>query len=304
LAQLSETSLAKRSSEPADTSAEFSAGAAAANDEARTRQGRCSKDHPEGISAPEQTRKLRGRWRPESAGGAVVEIMQNDLRLLATRGAARRARAELLRLLESIFDAPNQGKVASFEELRGRHVKALASLGKFFRMTGARKDIADQFYALSVMLHDLDRGIVHPMLLAKKPRGRLDDRSDVWAIRVIAACGVECLICGGLSRREAGRRAAKEFPALKSLLRTGTTLKTALVRWRDAVIRGPLNDIVARGAAREFRHFLGTWGDQLTREQFGTLGKAYLKSASGYTPALLIRISTWPFPSSTALLAT
>jgi hypothetical protein len=138
LAQLSETSLAKRSSEPADTSAEFSAGAAAANDEARTRQGRCSKDHPEGISAPEQTRKLRGRWRPESAGGAVVEIMQNDLRLLATRGAARRARAELLRLLESIFDAPNQGKVASFEELRGRHVKALASLGKFFRMTGAR----------------------------------------------------------------------------------------------------------------------------------------------------------------------
>ncbi len=81
-------------------------------------------------------------------------------------------------------------------------------------MTGARKDIADQFYALSVMLRDLDRGIVHPMLLAKKPRGRLDDRSDVWAVRVIAACGVECLIRSGLSRREAGRRAAKEFPAV------------------------------------------------------------------------------------------
>jgi hypothetical protein len=214
--------------------------------------------------------------------------MRNDSQLLAARGAARRARAELLRLLESIFDAPNQGRVASFEELRGRHVTALALLGKFLRMTGARKDIADQFYALSVMLRDLDRGIVHPMLLAKKPRGRLDDRSDVWAVRVIAACGVECLIRSGLSRREAGRRAAKEFPALKSLLRTRTTLKTALVGWRDAIIRGPMKDLVARAAAREFRHFVSRWGDQLTREQFGTLGKAYLKSASDRAAALLL----------------
>lgn len=45
-------------------------------------------------------------------------------------------------------------------------------------------------------------------------------------------------------------------------------------------MRGPLNDVVARGAAREFRDFLKRVGHQLSREQFTALGEEYLKSAS------------------------
>jgi hypothetical protein len=183
-------------------------------------------------------------------------------------------------MLDWAFNSPSKEILAPFEELRGRHILALAIVGKFLRKTGARKDIADQFRNLSAALHDLQRGIVHPMLDPKKPTGRLADRSDIWRVRVVAACGVECLMRGGLSRHEAGQRAAKGFPALKNLLRTGTTLKTALVGWRDAVIRGLLNDVVAGSAAREFRDFLKRLGPQLTREQFTAMGKAYLKSAS------------------------
>jgi hypothetical protein len=131
---------------------------------------------------------------------------------------------------------------------------------------------------LSAALNDLQRGIVHPMLMPKKPTGRLADRSDIWRVRVKAGCGVGCLMRGGLSRNQAAQRAAKQFPALKNLLRTGTTLKTALLRWRDAVMRGPLNDVVARGAAREFRDFLKRIGHQ-SREEFTALGEKYLKSA-------------------------
>jgi hypothetical protein len=45
-------------------------------------------------------------------------------------------------------------------------------------------------------------------------------------------------------------------------------------------MHGPLNDVVARGAAREFRDFLKRDGHQLSREKFTALGEKYLKSAS------------------------
>jgi hypothetical protein len=182
-------------------------------------------------------------------------------------------------MLDSAFNSPSSEALAPFEELRGRHVLALAIVGKFLRTTGAPKDIADQFYTLSAALNDLQRGIVHPMLMPRKLTGRLADRSDIWRVRVAAGCGVECLMRGGLSRHQAARRAAKQFPALKNLLRTGTTLKTALLRWRDAIILGPLNDVVARAAAQEFRDFLKRVGNQ-TRAQFTAMGERYLKSAS------------------------
>jgi hypothetical protein len=213
--------------------------------------------------------------------------MRDDSKCLVARGAARRSREALFRLLENVFEPSAEGRALSFEELRARHVKALGILGKYFRMTGNRKNISNQFYALSVMLYDLHRGIVHPALMPKKPRGRADDRSDVWTARIIAACGVECLIRSGLSRRAAGAKAAKEFPKLKTLLRTNTTLKTALVSWRDALVNGPLNDIVARAAAEEFRCFVSRWGNQMTPEQFGVQAKAYLKSASVRAAALV-----------------
>jgi hypothetical protein len=190
-------------------------------------------------------------------------------------------------LLDLAFNSASTEALAPFEELRGRHILALAIVGKFLRTTGARKDIADQFYALSAALHDLQRGIVHPMLAPKKPTGRLGDRSDIWRLRVNAGCGVECLMRGGLSRDEAAKRAAKGFPALKNLLRTGTTLKTALLRWRDAVMRGPLNEVVARAAAQEFRDFLERVGHRLTKEQFTASGEAYLKSACDRAATLI-----------------
>jgi hypothetical protein len=208
----------------------------------------------------------------------------------SSAGAAAQARAELFRMLDLAFNSPSKEMLAPFEELRGRHVLALAIVGKFLRKTGAHKSIADQFYSLSAALHDLQRGIGHPMLTPRKPTGRLADRSDIWRIRVDAACGVECLMRGGLSRHEAGQQAAKRFPALQNVLRTGTTLKTALVGWRDAIMRGSLNDVVARGAAQEFRDFLKRSGHQRTREQFTAVGKAYLKSASDRAATRLFAI--------------
>ena len=81
-------------------------------------------------------------------------------------------------MLDGAFNSPSKETLAPFEELRGRQVLALALVGKFLRTTGAHKDIADQFYTLSTALHDLQRGIVHPVLMAKKPTGRLADRSE------------------------------------------------------------------------------------------------------------------------------
>src|SRR6516164_6836132 len=95
---------------------------------------------------------------------------------LASSSAA--ARAELFRLLDWAFNSASIEALAPFEELRGRHILALAIVGKFLRTTGAPKNIADQFYTLSAALNDLQRGIVHPMLMPKKPSGRLADRSS------------------------------------------------------------------------------------------------------------------------------
>jgi hypothetical protein len=233
------------------------------------------------VTAPIMKRLVRrSRAKPRPKPSKRGRRASQSRKRARPPSSSTAARAELFRLLDSAFNSASTEALAPFEELRGRHILALAIVGKFLRTTGAPKDIADQFYTLSAALNDLQRGIVHPMLMPKKPTGRRADRSDIWRVRVTAGCGVECLMRGSLSRHEAAKRAAKQFPALKNVLRTGTTLKTALLRWRDAVMRGPLKDVVARGAAHEFRDFLKRVGHQLTREQFTASGEAYLKSAS------------------------
>src|SRR5262245_28416856 len=49
------------------------------------------------------------------------------------------ARAELFRLLDWAFNSASTEALAPFEESRGRHILALAIVGKFLRTTGARK---------------------------------------------------------------------------------------------------------------------------------------------------------------------
>lgn len=173
-------------------------------------------------------------------------------------------------------------------ESRRCHVAALTRLGTFFNDVGDG-DLAVQFGDLASALFGLEDGTAHPLLTPKRKGGRHRDRSDIWRLRMRAVHGVECLMLGGLSPKDATQQAAKEFKSLEKLLRPVSegpenvnkkiSLSSSLLSWRTAAVNNKLTDPLAIGSEREFRDIIKNLGP-LSSEDAITLGKAYLKSAS------------------------
>jgi hypothetical protein len=205
--------------------------------------------------------------------------------------------ARLVEEVQNVFRLPSKEVLDPIVELRTRHVIALILFAKFFKTTGAGRDVAKQLADLASALSGLTDGIVEPLLRANQSSGRPGDRSDIWRLRVLAANGVECLIRSRrYSRAEAARQAAKKFPELKKLLRPRTTLKSSLLSWRDAVANGRLNDPIAKGMAKEFREWIDGFGTQWSPEQRSEElvagGWRLLQSASDQAAKLLFAART------------
>jgi hypothetical protein len=202
--------------------------------------------------------------------------------------------ASLVVELQKSFRTPSSDDADPIAELQDRRVCALMRVAKFLKTIRAGNDVAKEFADLAAALNQLPSGIIHPTLMSGRLSGRRVDRSDVWRLRVLTACGLECLMRSGVRTRSlAARYAAKKFPDLRNLLRPGTTLESSLLSWHNAVLKGKITEPVASGSAREFCKFIEENAAQFTPKRLKVAGDRYLRSAVRQASELLfVRIKT------------
>ena len=120
-------------------------------------------------------------------------------------------------------------------ELRGRYAAALSHVENFLGQTGAAQKVSRKFGGLAIILLDLARGVIHPILRTPHPVStRPEDREDIWVLRALAAVGVDCL-SRAMAQSKAATEAARKYPKLSRLLRPGTQLDSCLLNWRSSL---------------------------------------------------------------------
>jgi len=104
-----------------------------------------------------------------------------------------------------------------------------------------------QLYELALALEDLDRGIVDPLLKPSPVRGKKPaNASSVWERRGRIALGVEALISTGINRKQAAKKAARDFPAIRKLagiepVKPRST-ETMILSWYDHFKQGKVRN--------------------------------------------------------------
>jgi hypothetical protein len=100
-----------------------------------------------------------------------------------------------------------------------RRQNMLASLAIFCDRWKLGNDVAEIFGGIATAFHDVQKGR-NPQIFSRKKipgGGRLPDTTEIWMVRAIAVCGLECLISGNLVDDMAAQRAGVKFPELKCL---------------------------------------------------------------------------------------
>jgi hypothetical protein len=77
--------------------------------------------------------------------------------------------------------------------------------------------VADEFAELGSTFQDLNKGVQRPLVTPFDPGCRRGDSSDVWRARAKVAIGIAALIRTGMSRDEAARFVAKNYPEIEKL---------------------------------------------------------------------------------------
>jgi hypothetical protein len=136
------------------------------------------------------------------------------------------------------------------EKLRLQYAIGLSHICQFLACAGASLDTLNHFGRLGTALADLNSAAMHPILSPPRFSGRVPDQTHMWSMRARAAVGLEFLIRSGLKRRDAAKRAAREAPELRRLLRAGKRpkdierptrpgrdddLASSILKWRDAL---------------------------------------------------------------------
>jgi hypothetical protein len=156
-----------------------------------------------------------------------------------------RANGEFEKRLLFIMNGEDDPGLSAIDNKRRRYARILWALRDFVKIDHDElSELRTYIGSLASALEDLIEGVTDPLFVTK---GSKRDSRRIWAARLQAALGVECLILSGLSRQTAASDAARDYNALASLTRgTDRDLKVSLLSWYDRFIEGrvPVPELV------------------------------------------------------------
>ena len=212
-------------------------------------------------------------------------------RILDLIEAMKKLQSDVAEALSTI-----ENRKLSAGALRRAHILAIGHMSEFFSRTSASATLVPMLDGLGMMLHDLDRGFVHPMLQGKKLVGRSPDAMNVWLSRAYAAAGIQCLILSGMRKNEAVNFAIKKYRFLSRLLRPGANARSSVSSWHDNFMKrkvGKVNKLaLAWFDSHRASDFLDVSTTQIHPERFRDRALHFLAGASAGAEALVRPHST------------
>ena len=150
-------------------------------------------------------------------------------------------------------------KVDGVKQERLRYIFILTKLSKFVQDVGAPLEPSIYIRDLALALHDLETGVVNPILTREKV-GNRGSSSKIWRSRAAIAVGLEALIRAGMSRQVAAATALKDLPRIKRLMtKKSKTPTKAILSWYDDLCRDERR--IKNGQQRRIKN--GEWTDSL-----------------------------------------
>jgi hypothetical protein len=155
--------------------------------------------------------------------------------------ASKRLAEETAELVEYLLSIMNDdpGLSSAIDNKRRRYARILWAMGHYFGKIDHDKlsELRTYIKTLGVMLDDLIEGVTDALFVTKGSKRSKRDSMSIWAARLRAALGLECLILSGLSRDKASSHAARHYKALARLMRgTNRDLKGSLLSWYDRYV--------------------------------------------------------------------
>jgi hypothetical protein len=140
---------------------------------------------------------------------------------------------------------------------RLRLIHALQAIAEFYQELGFNKSLEWDFHHLALALDDLNRGTVDPLLEPVKTGGTKKlNASWVWCARAYVALGIRTLVKTGLTRQQAAKQAARQFPAIRKLAATNRSFPASteakILSWLDDLNKGHRGKIKNRQALAIF----------------------------------------------------
>jgi hypothetical protein len=129
--------------------------------------------------------------------------------------SCRTSTADIIAALKSelahAFDTKSADRSAKYD--RARYMLALKAISTFLKKVGAMGSYEKRLYRLALALDDLNRGTVDPLLEPIETGGtKKHNASWIWCARAKVSLGIFALLKTGLTRAEAAKKAASEFP--------------------------------------------------------------------------------------------
>jgi hypothetical protein len=146
-----------------------------------------------------------------------------------------RANGEFEKRLLFIMNGEDDPGLSAIDNKRRRYARILWALRDFVKIDHDElSELRTYIGSLASALEDLIEGVTDPLFVTK---GSKRDSRRIWAARLQAALGVECLILSGLSRETAASDAARHCKALARLKRgESRDLKGSLLSWYDGYV--------------------------------------------------------------------
>lgn len=180
--------------------------------------------------------------------------------------------------------------------LRGRYRALLHFLTDFSLEVGAEPHVYERIIELKLILLDIDRGAVHPVLVppSKSKPGRRPEIMQIWQARTSVALGVGCLLKSGLDHEAAMDIIEENYGDCNRLVDKRGNIRTSPIKWYEAFEAGNHKN----GAAQALYNFLAAKGKELgqTRESIKEQGHRYLTTACELASSLPVDPTFDPDP--------
>ena len=156
--------------------------------------------------------------------------------------------------LAAAFDEKPADFSTNYE--RAGYIYTLIAISAFLKEIGV-VSYQEAFYRLAVALGDLNHGAVDPLLKPVKTGGttKLNVSWD-WCARAHVSVGIFALVKAGLTRKEAARQAAHNFPKIEKLAALSRTKQsstaTKIISWFDDFNKGTRSKILNEQALAIF----------------------------------------------------
>jgi hypothetical protein len=178
--------------------------------------------------------KLNPETSPDSCATSIAETSTTDL-VVALKSELAHA-----------FDTKSADRSAKYN--RTRYIYALKAISKFLTEVGASSSCEKYLYRLALTLDDLDRGTVDPLLEPIETGGTKKlNASWIWCARAKVSLGILALLKTGLTRADAAKKAASEFPKIEELAALSrqipSSTATKILSWLDDLTKGDRSKI-------------------------------------------------------------